>query len=394
MLESAEQAAISGNLSSADELLRGAARIQEAELGPLHPDLANTLNNLAIVAEKTGRLSDAETFYRRAAGIASASLPADHQMVIASRQNLEDFCHARGLPVDAPTVMNLPAHETELGLDAFAREGENVVAATSDVPVADEVPAAGAMALADDLPLAAPSQPAPSRRASRQPAARQPAPSPSASTVAPPPVSRGASRTPLWITVGVIALVAAVLLMMRPWSQMPQITQQMTGPQTTEPATAPSAAPPPQPASPSAEATSPREQAPAVAPPADDRGTGVDTPPAPAPSAGAATLAVVQLCRTLSTGTGAWRCDAVADPVAPGPLVYYTRVRSARDGVVVHQWYQGDTLRKSVKLAIKASPREGYRTYSRQTVDAPADWRVEVRNTDGALLHEQRFAVR
>ena len=62
MLAEAEQAAIANDLVLADELLRGAARIQEAELGPLHPDLANTLDNFAIVAEKTGRLGDAEAF--------------------------------------------------------------------------------------------------------------------------------------------------------------------------------------------------------------------------------------------------------------------------------------------------------------------------------------------
>ena len=72
MIEAAEQAAIADDLSLADELLRAAARIQEAELGPLHPDLANTLNNRAIVAEKAGRFGDAETFYRRAVAIASA----------------------------------------------------------------------------------------------------------------------------------------------------------------------------------------------------------------------------------------------------------------------------------------------------------------------------------
>ena len=55
MLERAEQAAAAGDLASAGELLRGAARIQEEELGPLHPDLANTLNNLAVVAERTGK---------------------------------------------------------------------------------------------------------------------------------------------------------------------------------------------------------------------------------------------------------------------------------------------------------------------------------------------------
>src|SRR5262245_2451251 len=65
MLDRAERAATAGDLASADELLRGAARIQEEELGPLHPDLANTLNNLAIVAEKAGRPDDAETLDRK-----------------------------------------------------------------------------------------------------------------------------------------------------------------------------------------------------------------------------------------------------------------------------------------------------------------------------------------
>src|SRR6185295_11874607 len=104
MLEAAEQAAVADDLASADELLRTAARIQEAELGPLHPDLANTLNNLAIVAENAGRLGDAETFYRRAVAIASASLPVDHPMTAASRRNLEDFCRAYGLPIDTPAT--------------------------------------------------------------------------------------------------------------------------------------------------------------------------------------------------------------------------------------------------------------------------------------------------
>ena len=61
LLDQAESAAAAGDFASADELLRNAARIQEEELGPLHPDLANTLNNLAVVAEKTGRSGEAES---------------------------------------------------------------------------------------------------------------------------------------------------------------------------------------------------------------------------------------------------------------------------------------------------------------------------------------------
>jgi Tetratricopeptide repeat/Protein of unknown function (DUF2914) len=105
MLAEAEHAASAGDLVSAEARLRDAARLQETEHGPFHPDLANTLNNLAIVAEKQGRPRDAETFYRRAVEIASASLPPDDPMVDASRQNLEDFCHAHGLPIEKPAVI-------------------------------------------------------------------------------------------------------------------------------------------------------------------------------------------------------------------------------------------------------------------------------------------------
>src|SRR3954465_12328226 len=105
MLDEAEAAANSGDLASANDLLQRVARIQETELGPLHPDLADTLNNLAIVAETTGRLGDAERFYRRAVAVASASLPADDPKVASSRQHLEAFCRQGGVPIDAAAAL-------------------------------------------------------------------------------------------------------------------------------------------------------------------------------------------------------------------------------------------------------------------------------------------------
>ena len=104
-------------------------------------------------------------------------------------------------------------------------------------------------------------------------------------------------------------------------------------------------------------------------------------------------LATAQLCRTLSSSGANWRCDQAADPVSRGPVVFYTRVRTPRDAVVVHRWYRRDALRQSVKLTIRASATEGYRTYSRQTVDA-GDWRVEVGGANGDVLYERRFTVR
>ena len=103
---------------------------------------------------------------------------------------------------------------------------------------------------------------------------------------------------------------------------------------------------------------------------------------------------MAQLCRTFSTSGASWQCDPAVDPVSPGVIVLSTRVRSPRDAVVVHRWYRGDALRQSVKLMIRANATAGYRTYSRQTVDAGADWRVEVTGENGDLLHERRFAVR
>src|SRR3954468_5691042 len=95
LLAKAESAAAAGDLESAGQLLQAVAQNQERELGPTHPDLANTFNNLAVVAEKTGRPGDAEVYYRRPGGFAPASLPPDAPRVPASRHNLEDFCRAQ-----------------------------------------------------------------------------------------------------------------------------------------------------------------------------------------------------------------------------------------------------------------------------------------------------------
>jgi tetratricopeptide (TPR) repeat protein len=96
ILQAAERAAEAGNYTAAENLLRKAARLQEASLGPRHPDLANTLNNLAIVCERTQKPDEAEQYVRRAVSIARTSLAPDHPFVATSQKNLRDFCEARG----------------------------------------------------------------------------------------------------------------------------------------------------------------------------------------------------------------------------------------------------------------------------------------------------------
>ena len=108
VVNAAEQAAAAGDYASAEQLLHAAALLQEASLGPLHPDLANTLNNLGIVCEITGNLADAERHFRRASEIAATVLEPDHPFVATSRKNLEDFCNTRGIAVDAPSAAATP----------------------------------------------------------------------------------------------------------------------------------------------------------------------------------------------------------------------------------------------------------------------------------------------
>jgi hypothetical protein len=93
-------------------------------------------------------------------------------------------------------------------------------------------------------------------------------------------------------------------------------------------------------------------------------------------------------------GSPDWQCDSVRGSVARGTLVFYTRIKSAHPVTVQHRWYRGDELHQSVSLDVSANQVAGYRTYSRYTVPQTGAWRVELRTTDGTLLHEERFQVR
>lgn len=373
MLETAQQAAATGDLLTVDELLRSAARIQEAELGPLHPDLANTLNNLAIVAEKTNQLDDAETFYRRAVAIASAALPPDHPMIAASRENLEDFCRAHGLPVSAPTLPTGSSQDAESALNAFLPEAPSPIDTPRRAPAAEAALATHATAPSFDSP------PRDSRTStSSAPRSR--------------PAHGAAPRWFAWaaVGVGVVVVAAATFLVRRP--DRP-IETSVPAPMADAATMVPAEPAPPPPAEGLA-ASGSAESAPLSTPRPDDRPVATGGPPPPPRSGGGVTLATVQLCRTFSTSGANWRCDPASDSVAPGRLVLYTRVRSPRDGAVVHRWYRGEALQQSVKLTTRANASDGYRTYSRQTVDGRGDWRVEVRSAEGRLLHERRFSVR
>jgi hypothetical protein len=368
VLDAAAQAAAAGDYASAEPLLREVARLQEASLGPLHPDLANTLNNLGVVCEITGKPVDAERCFRQAWAIAAAVLAPDHPFVTTSRKNLQDFCAARGKAVDPPPPPSAVAVERDARWTGSAR-------------------------LRPELSPHEPSRPLASRRRPRS------------------------------LAIGV--LIAGGLFV----TFMATTTWYRSNDEVEPSPGNPSASPP---GSPVTASSPPIESIPTHVPkevttsrsrPVGEprkRNTAPTTPagrqvrkPSGEPSAAAeprATSALIaqppvvvgaHLCRELSTAGGRglssdWQCVPPSLPVGPGPLFFYTRLRSPTDTTVQHRWYRGDRLRQVVELRILANTASGYRTYSRNTVDnqGAGDWRVELRTGAGVLLHEERFVVR
>ena len=318
IIENAEQAATAGNYASAEDLLREAAALQEQTLGPNHPDLANTFNNLGIVCEMTDNPIDAEHYFRRAHTIATAALAPTHPFVATSRKNLHDFCAARGRPVELPP--SSPA-----------------VAAWLDAPA----------------PAVAPRH----------------EPSPAAKTQDVTPLPRRSALRPLAVLgLSGVGLLIVILTITRPWGR----PVEQTKPQQT------TTVPPAAPAAPAATAA---PAAPARAEIAEPTRNATDT-----------TVATARLCTALE----AWRCEAADRQVAPGPMFFYTQIKSATATTIEHRWYQGDRLRRAVKLRLEANPGVGYRTYSRTTIsnEGAGDWRVELLSANGTVLHEERFTVR
>lgn len=337
IIESAEQAAATGNYASAEDLLREAAALQEHTLGPHHPDLANTLNNLGVVCEITDNPIDAEHYFRRAHTIATAALPPDHPFVATSRKNLHDFCAARGRPVELPPAPPAVAAWLEAPAPAAPRR-DATTAKTEDVE----------------------------------------------------PILQARLLRPL--TVGVltgVALLIAILVVARPWSS--PVEQTTTPPVIAIAPSREAAAPKPTP--PPAEAIVPRQSIEKPAQPTQNETDAIAAEPGTsATSAVALTVASAQLCTALRN----WQCETADSQVPPGPMIFYTQIKSATATTIEHRWYLDDRLHRTVQLRIEANPGAGYRTYSRNTIsaDRAGDWRVELRSGDGTVLHAQRFVVR
>jgi hypothetical protein len=363
IVESAAQAASAGDFVSAERLLREVASRQEAELGPTHPDLANTFNNLGVVCENAGRPDDAEDCYRRAYAIAVSTRASDDPVVITSRNNLREFCEARGrlFEPEPPPSTELEVHREAPSTAASLHESEPEASWTAAPLHESELEALSTAAAMRESELEA------------------------LSTAASMPESEpGGSRDRI-VAVVLIGLALVLFAWYVPWRD------------STEPSVGGADASSAVPSAPAAL----RTPAPAEALPAKETPRpAASAPPRPtsAPartSSASPTISVVEarLCRSLSRSD--WRCVPAESGSAPGPFYYYTRLASARDATIRHRWYYEGRLQQSVALEVGANAKAGYRTYSRQTVAAgrSGNWRVELVSPDGGLLHEERFVV-
>jgi Tetratricopeptide repeat/Protein of unknown function (DUF2914) len=344
ILESAQRAASSGDYALAESLLREVARLQAETLGPQHPALANTFNNLGVVCERANNLLDAGKFYRQAFSIASASLNAEDPLVITSRNNFNEFHRALGL-VDTvafpPIDVEIPVGEHNRLESAAERADDSNIFMTSPTSSSKRIAiVAGiaiAVALAGGLASLWPRAPI-ELEAVEQRALELGHP---LEKVLPTPSQEGTPLHPL----------ATGRIAQRPPSET------------------------------------------VARPPASSTEQPVSKTTVSASTSVDARVIEVSLCESLSTAGGRWECTPASDPAASGLLYFYTRIVSPTSSRIHHRWYQNGVLRQDVGLDLQANPSAGYRTYSRHRVD-PGDWRVAVVDADGAVLREERVAVR
>ncbi|MEP0803884.1 MAG: tetratricopeptide repeat protein [Chloroflexota bacterium] len=73
-----------------------ALKIDEAALGPDHPDVARNVNNLGSVLQAQGDLAEARAAFERVLGILEKTLPPEHPYVTSTTNNLGVVLQAQG----------------------------------------------------------------------------------------------------------------------------------------------------------------------------------------------------------------------------------------------------------------------------------------------------------
>ena len=111
-----------GLFSEARPLFERSLGIREKALGPDHPDVAESLNNLALLLKVRGHYSEARPLYERSLRIRERALGPGHPSVAESLSNLALLLEAQGHYSDARPLLerSLVIREKALGPDAPA----------------------------------------------------------------------------------------------------------------------------------------------------------------------------------------------------------------------------------------------------------------------------------
>jgi len=81
-------------------------------------------------------------------------------------------------------------------------------------------------------------------------------------------------------------------------------------------------------------------------------------------------------------------------PSTIGRLFCYSRIEGGKIGsMITHRWYYNDSLMAVIPLEIKSA--ESFRTYSSKKIlpSWKGKWRIEIKDSNGALLKDIPFTV-
>ena len=92
------------NFERAVRAAKQAIEVAEANVGPDHPYVAISLNNLALLYSKEGEYAKAEPLYKRSAAIWEKALGPDHPFVANCLSKLSGVYHAMGKEEKASEV--------------------------------------------------------------------------------------------------------------------------------------------------------------------------------------------------------------------------------------------------------------------------------------------------
>lgn len=102
--EQAETAWKQAQYANAEQLYQQVLALQEQQVGPDHPETAETLNHLGDLVHTQGAYASAETWYRRALAIRENAFGREHPATIRSIGDLAGIRDEQGDAVQAETL--------------------------------------------------------------------------------------------------------------------------------------------------------------------------------------------------------------------------------------------------------------------------------------------------